>query len=222
MEQPTYFDPDAEVVEPQHLVPKHKPFKPLRNIRTGNFFSYSFPVVFRNRSPNSDNEIVWVEGAPEHIQEKIDTIKDMHNEAVKIHMAREKADKARDVAKVRALTIQFNKILEDIEEVIYPKAEREYVESAQAKYLKEKESREMKLDRESLSALRGEAVPGSNEEAAVLKAKLKLTEEKLKALESTEEAQAAVDPVAAEPVKPASRKKASVKKATPGQLPTAE
>lgn len=212
MEQTTYFDPDAKVVEPRHLIPKHKPFKPLRNVKTGNFFSYSFPVIFRNRSSNSDNEIVWVTDAPDHIQEKIDKIREMHEQAVRIHAKREQADKERNVSKVKELTTQFEAIMADIDEVIYPKAEREYVESAQSQYLKEKESREMKLDKESLTALRGEE-PGSTADTAVLEAKLKLAEEKLKAME------------AEKPVKPAPRKKAAKPEPEPApeiELPTAQ
>lgn len=186
-QQKNYYDPETEQDGRQGdgVVLKPRPFKPLKNTKTNNFFSYSYAVAERNASANNDFDIIWVHGAPKELQKRIDTVEKMHRDAVQLHEELVQAMKDEYKPGIRLATKAFNKQLVAIDEFIYPVSEREYVESKEAKRFRLEQVNELTLDAASIAALQSgmQAPMGSTADASIAQAKLEVAEQRIKELE---------------------------------------
>lgn len=185
-QKPLFFDPATAVTgrQGEGIVLKPRPFKPLRNTKTGNFFSYSFAVINRNRSPNSSNNMEWVSAAPIEMQKRIDHVRTMHNDLVVLHADLVQAMKDEDKPATRRAEAAIKKQTAAIGDYIYPEEEREYVESHEAKRFRLEQQNELTLDAASIAALRGDGAPmGTTADASIAQAKLEVAEAKIKKLE---------------------------------------
>jgi len=187
MPQKDYYDPaqDADGRNGEGVVLKPKPFKPLKNIKTGNFFSYSFAMAEHNTSINNDPNIMWVDGAPKVMQEKINTLRDMHAHARSLHRDLIQCMKDEDKPGVRRAERAIKDFQIEIDEFIYPISEREYVESQEAKRFRLEQQNELTLDAASIAALREPLAPaGSTADVSLAQAKLEVALQKIAELES--------------------------------------
>ena len=187
MPQKEYYNPDTEIDGRmgEGLVLKPRPFKPLKNIKTGNFFSYSFATAERNNSINNDPDIIWVHNAPPEMQDKIDTLNQMHQHVKSLHDELVQCMKDEDkpgIRRAEKTIIDFNL---EIDEFIYPESEREYVESLEAKRVRLEQQNELTLDAASIAALREPLAPmGSTADASLAQAKLEIALQKIADLEA--------------------------------------
>lgn len=215
--QQNFYDPSLDgLANDMRIVLLGKPFKPLRNIKTGHFFSYSYGVAERNKSANMDNDIEWIDfnnpNIPEKIREKARQVYAFHKEIVKAHEARLKASKFKNLERVEELTERIEEMFEEMDEIIYPPSERKYVESKEAERYRLEQQGELKLDAASIAALtRDSVVPGATADASIAEAKLDVAQKRI------DELQAALDKQLQD-VKPTPRKKAGVK-AKPAEQP---
>ncbi|RKZ91541.1 MAG: hypothetical protein DRQ40_09765 [Gammaproteobacteria bacterium] len=184
----TYYDPASEQDgrTGDGIVLKSRPFKPLRNRKTLNFFSYSYDLAERHKSSNGNSNIQWVYGAPEEMQKRIDTVSSMHDVTVDLHADLVQAMKDEDKPAIRKATAAIKTQTEAIDEFIYPESEHEYVESKEAKRFRLEQQNELTLDAASIAALRGEvAAPmGSTADASIAQAKLEVAMKRIAELEA--------------------------------------
>lgn len=186
-QQQDFYNPSTQDGFDDGMVLQPVTFKPFRNRKTNNFFSYSYNLMERNRSGNSDSNMEWVTKAPAEMQRKIDAVREIHEKV------RGLFDKMKVLAK-KGTQYQVDELKEvidgkfdEINELIYPVGVREYIESAEAKRLRLENQNELTLDAGSIAALRGEAAPavmGSTADASIAEAKLQVAEEKLKKMQA--------------------------------------
>jgi len=187
MPQKEYYDPAREVEgrNGEGVVLKPKPFKPLKNIKTGNFFSYSFAMAEHNTSINNDPNIVWVDGAPPEMQDKINSLRAMHAHARTLHDELIQSMKDQDKPGVRRAKKAITDFQVETDEFIYPISEREYVESRESKRFRLEQQNELTLDAASIAALRQPlASAGSTADASLAQAKLDVALQKIADLEA--------------------------------------
>ncbi len=177
MQEQQFFDPSTPTGFDDGKVLKSKIFKPLRNSKTGNFFSYSYDVIERNRSANSDGNIEWVTGAPQDMQAQIESIRVIHDKIYRMKIQMKGLAKKGTQYQMEEMQERVNRELAKIDEIIYPENEREYVESSESKRVRLDNQKELTLDAGTIAALQGQPAPGSTSDASVAEAKLKLAEE---------------------------------------------
>jgi len=141
----SYVEQGSTGIDPSEHALKVTTFRPLVNIKTRNFFAYSYKVLARNKSPNSESLIHWVTGAPEHIQSKIEEVKSLHFDLSAMHSDMELAAKDGDKGTMRRLKREIVNITAKIDEVCYPLEERQKVETAQSKLLKQEKSNSVEV-----------------------------------------------------------------------------
>lgn len=186
-QQQDFYNPSTQDGFDDGMVLKPIVFKPFKNRKTGKFFSYSYGLMERNRSGNSDSNMDWVSKAPAKMQRKIDAVREIHETVRGLY------DKMKVLAK-KGTQYQVDELKEviagkfdEINEIIYPESERKFVESAEAIRLRLENQNELTLDAGSIAALRGEVVPmaavGSTADVSIAEAKLAVAEEKLKKMQ---------------------------------------
>lgn len=134
---------------------KPKPLKVFRNTRTGNLFGYSFNLIQYNMSANSDMELKWIDNASDKEQAVINKIRSMHNEIVRTVEKHDQAVKDKNNTLARELKHRKAQQLKEIDLVVYPMNEREYVESKEDKRFRLQQQNELKLDAGTIAALSG-------------------------------------------------------------------
>ena len=214
-----YYDPSTPEGNDDGMVLKPIVFKPLKNTKTGNFFSYAFGVINRNKSINADNEIQWVHGAPAEIQRKVDAVRELHEKIVKMYVHLKKIAKKGTALQKEEMEEKIAEVFLQINQVIYPDNEREFIESKEAKRFRQEQLNELTLDAQSIAALTGKAQPamGSTADASIAQAKLENALAQIKELEEQDsnqeliDAQSQIAEMQAELDKPPSRRKAGFK-----------
>lgn len=211
--QQDYYDPSLDgLSQDMQIVLKGKPFKPLHNVKTGNFFSYSFAVAERNKSANADNDIEWIDynnsKIPKKIRDKTKKVFELHKELVSLHSDLKEAVEDEDKGSVRRIKKSITKMFVDMDELIYPEAEREYVESKEAERYRLEQQGELKLDAASIAALTGaqhtvDVNPGATADASIAQAKLEVAQKRIDELQNALDTQVQG---LSEPVKPARKK----------------
>jgi len=174
-----YYNPSTQDGFDDGTVLKAKAFRPIRNRKTNNFFSYSYNLIERNRSGNSDSNMEWVTKAPPEMQRKIDAIRVVHEEVRVLYDRMKVLAKKGTQFQVDELKEVIAEKFSDINEIIYPVADRVYVESSEAKRARLEQQNELTLDAASIAALRGQPVAGSTADSSIAEAKLKLANEKI-------------------------------------------
>lgn len=214
--QSSFYDPDLEgLSKDMQIVLKGKPFKPLRNKKTGNFFSYSYDTATRNSSANANDDIEWVDhtdtSIPKPIRDKIKKVRELHNDMVQLHLNMKEAVMDEDKSAIRKIKRQITELKEIINQTIYPEAEREYVESKEAERFRLEQQGELKLDAASIAALTGNKGAGSTADLSIAEAKLQESEKKAAEMQKRMDLmQKALDEQAQGEVKPVGRKKTVV------------
>jgi len=193
MQQPNqdYYNPSTQDGFDNGMVLKPIVFKPLKNIKTGNFFSYSYDVIERNKSANGDQSIRWVTNAPAEMQAKIDKVIKIHDHIVEMKLKLKKIAKKGTQYQKEEMEEQIAEQFLVIDGIIYPENERKFVESHESKRVRLEQQNELKLDEASIAALRGApAAPmGSTADASIAEAKLKLAQQQLAEMEEQDNAE---------------------------------
>jgi len=126
----------------------------------------------------------WVYGAPDDLQDKIDTVEKMHEFAVELNEDLVTAMKDEDKPAIRKAKADIKDHMLEIDLFMFPDDERQYVESKESRRFRLEQQNELTLDAASIAALRGGSVEsGSTSDASVAHAKRDLALEKIKELE---------------------------------------
>lgn len=172
--------PTNNEIRERGLVLKNLEFKPLINIKTNNDFSYSYALMARNNSVNSAGNLRWKNEAEyPAIAKKLTALREKHEALEELHSEMKLAVKDEDRRAQRGIVKDIKAMHIEIGFIIHPEAEREYVESRQAKHIRLKQQNELKLDAGTIAALTGKAPTDG-----VAEAKLKLANEKIAELEA--------------------------------------
>lgn len=214
-----FYNPSTPEGNDDGMVLKPIVFKPFKNTKTNNFFSYAYDVIERNQSANADSDIEWVHGAPEKIQRKIDAVKKLHDKIKEKRAYLKKKAKRLSLDRKDEIQEEIAEIFMEIDEVIYPESERVYVESKESIRFRKEQQNELTLDAASIAALTGnpqQQIVGSTADASIAQAKLELAEQRLAEIEEQdntelEEMKAKLEEAQAELKKPPSRRKAGFK-----------
>ena len=185
MSKQQYFDPNTLPGNNNETVLKPKIFKPLMNIKTGNFFSYSYGTAERGQSPNAGDNMRWVTEAPTEMQDKIDKVRGVHRIITGMYTQLKKISKKGTAYQKEEMQDKIAEQFEIINEIIYPKSEHEYVESKEGRRFRLEQQGELKLDAESIAALTaGAPVAGSTADASITQAKLEVAEQRIADMEA--------------------------------------
>jgi len=198
----SYVEQGSDGIDPSEHTLKVPMFRPLVNVKTRNFFAYSFAILTRNKSANSESSIHWVTGAPDHIQEKIEHVKSLHHNLDSLYSDMDFAAKDGDRGLLRSLKRKVSGLTTEIDEVCYPLDERRKVETAQSALLKLEKSNKVEVAISPTSIIPASIVdssgpapvkvtPGKQERAAATR-----KANKLKKIEAEEKAKAEAESTA--------------------------
>ncbi len=155
MQQERKYDEDFDSRTNVNVVLTPKAFKPLINIKTNNIFSYSFALVEAGNSANSEGNIRWVEDAPKALQEKINKVRQSHQNMVSLKANARLSAKQKDVVTLAKLESDMSDLQNEIDEVIYPSKDRKYIESAEAKRQRLTNANQLTIDEATINAIKG-------------------------------------------------------------------
>jgi len=148
------YESDFDGRDAPSMVLEPKPFKPLVNIVTNNIFSYSFKLVEANNSANSEGNIRWVEDAPKQTQDKINKLRTLHQDMIALRNKTEMASKQNNISLIESLKVDIEELKLTTEEHIYPKKDRKFVESKEAKRQRLQQANELTLSQDAINAIR--------------------------------------------------------------------
>lgn len=226
--QQQFYDPALDgLAQNMTIVLKGKPFKPLYNKKTRNFFSYSYDLAERNDSANNDSDMTWVstsdDRVPKYIQDKVREVKKLHYQVKDLREEYEEAEKDEDRRYMRQLRKQIALKMQEIDFIILPEAEREFVESKEAERYRKETQNELTLDANSIAALMGRSpqqISGTTADASIAQAKLEEANKQIAKLKEEASARAPVEEEGVEQVAPApSGLGTPVEETAPEELP---